>query len=208
MTSILSLNTQNLLDSLYDIVYLVDLDGRIIFYNTERWNTFANRNDAPELTNELSITGKSIYDFITGDEVRDMYYSYSKYLIKKEIDEIIFPYKCDSPEVERDMRMAMTPVYENGAITGILYHSTVLHEKARPPLNILRRNKKKNKDQLPLLTICSYCKDVRIPADSTTGEWVKPEKYYQSGGTEDVALSHGVCPVCVTNLKVQIENLR
>ena len=52
-------------------------------------------------------------------------------------------------------------------------------------------------DKRCILSICSFCQEVRLPE---TGQWVTPEGYYRSGGDGDVRLSHGVCSDCETNL--------
>jgi len=216
--------TIDLIESFPDIVYITDLDGTVIAYNKKNWNAFAITNSAPELADPSFIFGKSIYSFIADKETRDSYKKYSELLIKKLRDSIIFPYRCDAPEVKREMRMAITFILHNDKPAAFIYHSITLNEEHRPPINILKAWKPETgESHIPMLTICSYCKNVLIDlesqirlsisadmleeaisttsqVDNSKGLWVTPEKYYQMGGGERVILNHGICPTCYRDI--------
>jgi len=49
---------------------------------------------------------------------------------------------------------------------------------------------------LPLLLVCSYCKQVRYPAGASEGEWISMSAYTERGGTKMTRATHGVCPSC------------
>ncbi|HKZ53345.1 MAG TPA: hypothetical protein VJ085_08705 [Candidatus Acidoferrales bacterium] len=53
---------------------------------------------------------------------------------------------------------------------------------------------------VPHLGMCSYCRNVRLPAGSTGEEWVTAQKYYELGGTGSVVLSHGICDQCLQHV--------
>jgi hypothetical protein len=198
------LSARTLLDSNPDIVYFTNPEGIIEYYNHKQWNRFALENSAPELAIPHNVLGKSLFDFITGEETKESYRLYVKALISRQVENVVFYYSCDSPESQRAMRMTVTPVFADGKPVGILYHSVLLKEETRAPMNhLLKENYGKD---LPLLGICSYCKNVRVPPDSKTGIWVSPEEYYKRGGTSNVKLSHGICPECFEKAMKQIHH--
>lgn len=215
---------KNLIDSFADIIYITDLEGAIVAYNEKNWNEFATENGTPELADPALVIGRSLYDFITDEETRNIYKKFAESLIKQIRDSVIFFYRCDAPEVKREMRMAITPVMLDGKPAALIYHSITLNEELRPPMNILKpRKPETDSPDMTMLGICSYCKNVRIDPDSLigvsvtaevfgqamstagaayskTGIWVTPERYYRLGGSERVMLSHGICPTCYMDI--------
>lgn len=197
----LDLQARALLNALYGLSYLVDPDGYLLDYNQQAWNQFALTNGAPELADKSNVTGKSLYDFIAGEETKQSYRNFAELLIKGRRDSVAFPYRCDAPEIRRDLHMAITPIKQGHQVVALLYHSISLEEHHRPAMNIFRQLPQTAEvKQLPLLGACSYCKNVRFPAGSKEGEWVTAEKYYQLGGSEAVWLSHTICPYCYENI--------
>lgn len=181
-------------ESIGDIAYLVSRDGRIADYNAGAWDRFAAANDGLNLTDRASVVGQPLLDFVTGEETRHSYRSYQEAILGGKRERIAFFYRCDAPEVARDMRMVIAAVGDPGAPTGVLYHSTVLRETMRPAIKLLDRAlHAHDRDDWPIVAVCSYCKDVRLPGSE---RWAPPEKYYQQGGTDAVRLSHSICPGC------------
>jgi hypothetical protein len=78
-----------------------------------------------------------------------------------------------------------------GNVTGQRHGSSL--DMFEPPFALARN------PALPLLTMCSYCKNVRSPSEGSAGEWVTPTKYAQVGGHLSVVLNHGVCSECHEN---------
>jgi hypothetical protein len=188
---------KELIESLVDIFYIVDRDGYIIDYGRKNWDAFAIENGLPSLAEPLNVLGKSIYDFISDEETRDSYRAFARILIRGLRESVVFLYRCDAPEVKREMRMAITPLYLDNMIVGLVYHSAVLVAQLRPALNFIVPGTEPDTDQrLPVVFVCSYCKDVRLPAGDAAEKWVAPEDYYRLGGSDSVRLSHSICPRC------------
>lgn len=97
------------------------------------------------------------------------------------------------------MRLAITPITRKGVREGLLIQSIVLSEEDRPRVDLfdftdLERLLASTRD-LPLITMCSYCQQVK-DSDHTANEWVDAEHYYRAGGTSEVRIRHGICPTC------------
>lgn len=136
-----------------------------------------------------------------GDEVRDTYRGLVAELLKGNRDGFAFDVRCDAPEIKREMRMALTPVRVGGQITGVLFQSVLLRSTMRPPLDIFRFRDPAARvgyePDRPILIMCSYCQNVKAPADfGPARPWLSPEAYYRRGGSSDVLISHGMCPAC------------
>jgi hypothetical protein len=191
------LGAEELLDAFTDVAYVVNANGAIVAYSRRSWDRFARENQAPELADPSRIMGMSMEKAIDGTETRQIYRELSELLWNGTKDAVSFAYRCDAPDVRREMRMTMTPILVGGGVRGILYHSHTVHANPRPAIGLFARSAARDSDSgLPLLGVCSYCKDVRFPEGDKEGQWVTPERYYQLGGSELVALSHGVCPTC------------
>lgn len=197
------LSYKNILESLYGISYLIDKEGSIIDYSEKSWNEFAISNDCEDISKKENIIGKNIYDFIADLETKESYRKINKVLFEGKRDNAHFYYRCDAPEYRRDMKMCITPIKIDGEVRYILYQSILLSETMRPPMNIFRNKNISEIDESSFITICSYCKNIKKSSDSDGKEnfkWVTPEEYYQSGGRENVMLSHGICPTCYQNI--------
>lgn len=195
------INYKILLESMYGIAYLVDRDGVIIDYSEKNWNNFARENDSPVLLNKENVLGHKIYEFIEGEETKKSYREFNEILLEGKRESINFYYRCDSPEYRRDMKMCISAVKINKEVKYLLYHSIVLSETLRPPMNIFSNKIKKFDHFSEIITVCSYCKSIKTSTEDTKNfRWLTPEEYYRSGGKEDVMLSHGICPTCYENI--------
>lgn len=196
-------NFQSLLDALPGIAYVVDRELRICAYGEINWNRFAEGNNATEICEPRVIVGTPLDHFIAG-EAKAFYRRCIADLISGKHRHLEFAFRCDRPDLKRFMRLLMTPVRatSDGGVSNVLIQSLTLEEEGRPPLNIydhkaLLRRLREGAD-LPILMMCSFCLDVRFPAggEAANGTWMPGEKYYQSGGTSNVRISHGICPSC------------
>jgi hypothetical protein len=191
------LSALRLLDALADIAYVVDLDGRIVAYTRLAWDEFALRNDASGLADPAGVLGRSLFDFISGEDTVQSYRAFAEVLRTGRRRVVTLPCACDAPDVRRPNRLAITAIREGTAPVGLLYQSAILEEASRPVLPVVGAPvATSDSDPARILAICSYCKRVRVPAGSPTGEWVTAEAYYARGGSSDVTLSHGICPGC------------
>lgn len=192
---------QSLLDALEGVAYIVDLDGCILAIGNSNWNDFAADNGTADLTG-ISVVGRSIYACISGRDVRESYKTFADVITKREEASISFQYRCDAPEIRRDMRLCISPIKENNEIVALLYQSLVIAEQDRPRINLFDPAKMSAMALVPpgatITTVCSYCHDVLLvcPDSENPEAWVEPEEYYRAGGISDVWVSHGICPGC------------
>lgn len=200
LTVMRSPDTADVLDALAGVSYWTDLEGYLRGGGVRNWNAFAAENGAAEFRLE-SLIGQNLFDFIQGDAVKEVYRTLHESVVLKRRPKVTFTYQCDSSDLARTMRMSLGPLHEDGAVTGVLYHSQVLTERHRPPLALLDyadAARQLMDDTAPIVGICSFCHLVSI--DATRQEWVPPETYYREGGQSEVRLSHGICPNCTDRI--------
>ncbi|MCX7990537.1 MAG: hypothetical protein N2999_00670 [Proteobacteria bacterium] len=194
---------KEVLENMYGITYMIDKEGCLIDYGERNWNSFAISNDGEILTKKDNVIGKNLYDFISDEETRESYRKMNGLLFNGIMENIHFYYRCDAPEFRRDMKMCITPIKKDGEVKYLIYQSILLKETMRPPMNIFKNQDAQRERTSNIVTICSYCKNIKIPKsydDSKSYIWVTPEKYYQLGGRESILLSHGICPLCYENI--------
>jgi hypothetical protein len=186
-----------MLDALDGTAYITDRDGRLVCVGSSNWNGFANDNKGEELARTPPL-GRPILDGIDGEEVRSFYKRAHEVAVSGG-RRITFGFRCDAPDVERRMRLAIGPLRLDGKVVGVLYQSTILSERTRPPFRFLDAAAaldQYRENAGPLVASCSFCAKVHWPADSD-GPWLEPDDYYRSGGLSAVRITHGVCPDCV-----------
>jgi hypothetical protein len=194
--------TQNMLDAMREIAYVVDENGKITMVGQPGWESFARNNNGEAIADGASVVGQSLLDFIEGEEVKDAYRQYMQALKDGETELIELNCRCDSPSTRREMRVKISPIRSRGAFQGYLFQALTLNERARPPINIfdpeyVKRVVTADKN-FPLIILCSYCHKVRIPPveKGSAASWVEVEEYYRNGGSANVRISHGICPDC------------
>jgi hypothetical protein len=144
------------------VVYRIDAADIIEDVN-DAWARFAIENDAPSLATD--VIGKSIWDYISGPEVRHVYAAVFK-RVRKEHCQLSFPFRCDSPSLYRAMRLSISPMSE-----GHIEFCSVLETIRGQPrtLDILLRS-----SAIPsatFLKMCSWCKSIEVGS-----EWKPIEK--------------------------------
>jgi hypothetical protein len=100
--------------------------------------------------------------------------------------------------------MNISRLCDGDEFVALLYQTQILSEIERPPLELFALpiyNLDKFEGPATVrsfVTICSFCQYVawRVGSHENRREWITPEDYYMRGGTSDVSLSHGICPVC------------
>ena len=94
--------------------YLYRLDEMdTIRFVSPSWLRFAQENDAAEL-NEDRVLGRVIWDFVQGVEVRRLYATLFSSLRSRR-EEIVVPFRCDSPDVVRLMELTLRPLPPAGS---------------------------------------------------------------------------------------------
>lgn len=200
-TQLSHISAQQLLEAMDGIAYLTAIDGKILAVSTSSWEEFSTINQAPHLTPE-HVIGKIIFDLFQGEEIRKAYHAMHDAVCDSKRSEISFAYRCDSPETERHMHLCMKAVRDEGEVIGVLYQSQLVDALPRAPMEIFSHkrlitlNPSYRFDQI--LSLCSYCHDVAWPigAQRERQDWIKPEEYYRRAGTNEVVVSHGICPSC------------
>ncbi|MGZ5392256.1 MAG: hypothetical protein ACXWD3_10550 [Mycobacterium sp.] len=189
-----------MLDALDGTAYVTDLEGRLLCVGTQNWDSFASENAGQDLAGSPPL-GRPVTEGISGETVRSLYQRVHQVAVSGE-RRIAFTFRCDAPDVERRMKMAIGPLRSGNAVVGVLYQSTILSERARPPLRFLEAAaalEQFNEDRAPIIANCSFCAKIDWPVGSD-GPWVEPEVYYQRGGVSEVRISHGICPNCADDM--------
>lgn len=198
----MKIDVQHLVDGMDGIVYVLDRQALVVTIGAANWNAFADANGGEHLHDGDGVVGRSIYSFISGDSVRDSYERCFNGVFSGRLHHAHLETRCDSPGTMRLLRLSVTPILGDDAVDYVLVQSIAMVERVRPYMSLfdfesLRAKHALGRD-LPLLTMCSYCQQVRFPAgsDETEGEWVTAEDYYRRGGVADVSISHGMCDPC------------
>jgi hypothetical protein len=134
--------------------YLYRLDAAdTIVYVSPAWVTFAQENDAPELTAH-AVVGKPLWYFISGNATRTLYVALFQAL-RAHRNEVTIPFNCDSPATARHMDLTLRPLRDGG----IECEGTLLHQTPRPPADIFSRGATRSAESMP---ICSVCRRLQL----------------------------------------------
>jgi hypothetical protein len=194
----------SLLDAMAGIAYLTDVNGKIMNLGRQNWNAFASANNGEDLLNGESVLGRPVFDCVSGDEVRGCYQRCFDAILGERLEFIRVMSRCDSPTARRQLWITMRPVQGRRRVSGLLVQVVVVSEEMRPPVDLFDFPAlgvaATRQPMLPLLSMCSYCQNVRFPpgSDEEEGEWMTAEDYYRRGGHSAVRISHGLCPDCYT----------
>lgn len=197
-------NADEIVDGMEGIAYLTDTEGTIFAIGRRHWNRFASDNGGSELIDGNGVIGHSLFDFIAGNDVRDSYRRFLVAIVGGRASRARLFSRCDSPSVERELMITVTPLYNKDTIEGVLWQSSTIGETMRPRLDLFdfaghrRLAGGGGGEAWPILSLCSYCQDVRFPAGSNDadGVWIAAEDYYRRGGSSRVRISHGLCLAC------------
>jgi signal transduction histidine kinase len=111
------------LDAVPVTVYAVDLDGRITLTN-RAWSRFAQANGAPQLADEPSVVGTSIWSAMSDVASRQQIERAMATLRTGRAQSLSWEFPCSSPEEERIFLMQVSALREGHAVTGFVF-STV-----------------------------------------------------------------------------------
>jgi len=166
-------------------IHTVDASGNISGVNDE-WVDFAAENGAPELTGE-AVAGRPIWDFMEGKETRHI----SRLIldkVRKTGRTITLPYRCDSPDLKRYLEMEIS-MGEQGQV---VFRSKVLRMEKRVHAGLLDAGAPRSER---MLTICSWCRRVRLPAG-----WAEVDEAVRRLGLFSMdtlpQITHGMCEDC------------
>jgi hypothetical protein len=173
-------------------IYKIDSNDNLLSCSG-RWCDFAKQNGAADLCETDSLTGSSIYSFISGYETAHLYNIIIN-KVRTGNKEISIPFRCDSPGIRRFMQMLIKPLPNNE----VAFKNTIIRIEHRKAIKLLDSHSQHTKEQY--ITICSYCKKIRINEDVwvSTEEGVKRLKIFDQD--KQPYLTHGICPQCYQNI--------
>jgi signal transduction histidine kinase len=108
------------LDAVPVTIYAVDLDGRITLTN-RAWSRFAQANGAPQLADEASAAGVSIWDAISDVASREQIEHAMATLRAGRAQSVSWEFPCNSPDEERVYLMHVSALREGHAVTGFAF---------------------------------------------------------------------------------------
>ncbi len=167
-----------------DYTYRVDANDVIVAVDSW-WLAFARENGAAHLTAD-SVIGTFLWDFIAGQLTRSLYQRIHAQL-RTSGTPLRLPFRCDSPMLERHMRMTITP-HDNG---DLVYETRVLRTKVRRSLPLLDPNQPRSTSQLVL---CSSCLRAFLEGNG----WLDVEKVAARllDDSQPPELIYRLCPPC------------
>jgi len=135
-----------------------------------------------------SSLGRSLWDFVAGHEMKKVQRLLLK-RIRDEVREVELPFRCDGPDVRREMLLRIV-AHSSGRT--VMFAARLSAETGREPQPILDPGAPHGEDLLPM---CGWCD--RFEVD---GEWLEVEEAARRLGlfrrSEMPALDHGICPRC------------
>jgi hypothetical protein len=159
--------------------YVIDKKNCIIS-TKGYWDEFADENGCQKYSLKY-IFGRNIWDFIKGDVTRmwvEAVFQYAR-LLNIIVER---PYRCDSPDLKRFMRMRIVP--EKGGILCI-EHEILSTEQIYKPVDIqygvITMNDAKQR--------CSICGRVKV------GAWQEPHGDH-AGTSGQIVVIYTVCEDC------------
>ena len=135
-------------------IYSYQVDARDIMTSVNaEWLAFAAENNARELQ-ESAVLGRSLWDFVAGGETIRLYQTLLA-RIRMTQHAVVLPFRCDSPTLQRHMRMTITPEDSEE----IRFECVI--DKVRPTahLAVLDPAQARSRDHLDM---CSCCKRIDI----------------------------------------------
>lgn len=166
-------------------LYCIDATDRLTFVSDE-WIAFAQENDAQDLVSNR-LLGVEIWSFIEGKAIRDFYQALFDHVRVTET-EVIVPFRCDSPNMIRQMELAIRPA-QSGEVE---LEGRLLSIGSRDNIHLFSRHARRADRTIP---ICSFCRRVAV-----SGRWLDvPEAIYRYGffsGPTQPKISEQICPSC------------
>jgi hypothetical protein len=174
--------------SLSITTYILDGKGRIISINGP-WDEFAHENGGVDIYAN-DIQGQLIWDFISGDATRMWFDTLINFAaVKNEI--IKRPYRCDSPDFKRYMRMTITP--EGNGLLRIDHELLSLEQRKNPIYPVHESKSISNISRIR----CSICGRINNGIS-----WEEPHIKHTTGLNEIVVI-YTVCNECKSSLPVR-----
>jgi hypothetical protein len=170
--------------------YRVDTSDVIVWVDP-LWLAFAKENGAIDLTEE-AVVGRSLWDFVAGAETQQLFLGLHE-RIRSTGKTMVLPFRCDSPSLQRHMRLTITRE-EHGRLH---YDSLLVRAVPQRPLGLLEKSRPRSHETLMM---CSCCKRALLERVG----WLDLEdisvRLHLFEAEEVPALRHTVCPTCAKSL--------
>jgi len=177
--------------------YRIDYADHIRFIN-EAWLQFACEN-AGEHLNRAHVIGKSLWSFIEGEDVKQIYGLIFK-KVRTQQQSAVFRFRCDSPVCRRYFLLTVSPLDEGELV--LMTHP--LREVPRAAISLLDPDVQRGEQ---CLTICSWCTKACLPPK----DWVELEEVIARldllDGGDIPRLTHGICLQCQGVIENELKNL-
>ena len=173
--------------------YQIDADDRITRVNSA-WLDFAQENDGGELS-EDRVVGQRIWRFIAGSQVRSLYRELFADL-RREHQEVLLPFRCDSPETVRHMEMTL----RSAPCGGIDFESRMVRATDRESVTLLARRSRRSDEQLP---ICSFCRRLMVGDEWLPVQHVLVRRRW-FGAVSVPRLAEALCPNCLRTARITL----
>ncbi len=193
----LAFSAEAILGALEGVCYITNPEGVILHIGERNWTHFSAAAGCQKSLNVKNVIGRNLFDYIVGRDVVESCRKLMAAVVSNPKENVSFLFRCDGPHTRREMRMNMSAIPSIKGTTAVLFQSLTLDERMRPPVNLFDTEimmKRFFDVSLPVITLCSFCHDVA--ANDAGNIWTSAEIYYAAGGTEQVRLSHGICPSC------------
>ena len=171
-----------------ELTYVIDDHDRLVRLD-QGFYRFAAENGWLDSDSSL---GRSLWNFVAGEEMKKL----QRMLVRRvrgEAGEIELPFRCDGPDVRREMDIQIAP---SSAGTLVQFKTRLRAEEAREFQPLLDPQTSRGAD---LIEMCGWCDRFWVG-----GEWVEVEEaatrlklFLRS---EPPTISHGVCPDCTEML--------
>ena len=172
-----------------DNIFWYQIDSRdIIISISDNWWTFAYENSWKKEPNHEEVVGRSLWDFILGNETQHLYAEVFRKVRAGKRGRPI-PFRCDSPSERRFLELKLKLLHDDQ----IEITSTILRTENRKPLRFIDNQTPRTTD---LIRICSMCKKI----DIAQNQWLEIEealgilKLFEEDKVP--SLTHGLCPDC------------
>lgn len=165
-----------------------EIDGNNVITATGAlWSAFALTNDAPQLAGE-AVIGKSLLQFISGESSRNLMRNLLE-AARQSRKPVELDYRCDSPELRRQMRMRLEPLDH-----GFLRCSNLLlkTEARAAPIHFVCA-KQRARDTLIRCSICNRIKNRE--------RWMEADHLKAARHALTLKVTYGVCPDCSCRLQ-------
>ncbi|GAB4277216.1 MAG: hypothetical protein Kow0065_24140 [Methylomicrobium sp.] len=165
------------------VEYRVDRDNRIIWVN-DAWQCFAAQNGGVDLTDERVI-GQSVLEFVSG-KVSKQYWELLLDSVRTGCQPLMIEYRCDSPDMRRNMLMQLRP-NEFGTVHIV---SLLLSSQQRSRAIDIRCAKQRSKQTSMR---CSVCNRVKYHES-----WREVDDIFASAKTQlpILLVTYAICPDC------------